>query len=103
MALPIIPHEEFGAECCGCLVEIVGETTEYRCNECGAVIQPDEVQRVVMEMPSVEETCPHCGKVNRIEGFSQVFAFVCRHCGQGVAGAAQRPRKALQMPACNRS
>jgi hypothetical protein len=32
MALPIIPHEEFGAGCCGCLVEIVGETTEYQCN-----------------------------------------------------------------------
>jgi predicted RNA-binding Zn-ribbon protein involved in translation (DUF1610 family) len=85
MALPIIPHEEFGADCCGCLVEIVGETTEYHCNECGAVISPADVQRVVMEMPSVEATCPHCGNLNQIDWFSQVFAFVCRHCGQGVA------------------
>ena len=85
MALPIIPHEEFGADCCGCLVEIVGGTTEYRCNECDAVIPSEDVQRVVMEMPSAEETCPHCGKVNHINGFSQVFAFVCRFCGEGVS------------------
>jgi hypothetical protein len=58
MPLPIIPHEDFGADCCGCLVEIIGETTEYRYNECGAVVPPGDVQRVVMEMPSVEETCP---------------------------------------------
>jgi hypothetical protein len=58
MALPIIPHEEFGADCCGCLVEIIGETTEYQCNERGAVIPPADVQRIVMEMPSVEEICP---------------------------------------------
>jgi hypothetical protein len=38
-----------------------------------------------MQMASVEEKCPHCGKVNRIDGFSEVFAFVCRYCGQGVA------------------
>ena len=49
------------------------------------MIPPEDIQRVVMEMPSVEETCPHCGKLNRIDGFSQVFAFVCRFCGEGVA------------------
>jgi hypothetical protein len=83
MALPIIPHEDFGADCCDCLVEVVGETTEYRCNECGAVIRPD-AQRVVMQMPSVEETCPHCGKLNEIPGFTEVCTFVCRYCGRGV-------------------
>ena len=82
---PIIPHEDFGADCCGCLVAIIGETTEYRCNECGAVIAAEDVQRIVMEMPSVEEICPHCGKVNQINGFSEVYAFVCLHCGQGVS------------------
>ncbi len=85
MALPIIPHEEFGADCCGCLVEVVGDTTEYRCNECGAIIPPEDVQRIVMEMESVEVSCPHCGKVNHIEGFSEVYAFVCRYCGHSTA------------------
>jgi transposase-like protein len=84
MALPIIPHEDFGADCCGCLYIVAGDQPEYRCNECGAVIPPEDVHRVVMEMPSAKETCPHCGTVNQIEGFSEVFAFVCRHCGRGV-------------------
>jgi phage FluMu protein Com len=84
MPLPILPHEDFGADCCGCLVEIIGETTEYRCNECDAVIAPEEVQRIAMEMPSIQKTCPHCGKVNEIAGFSEVFAFRCRFCSEGV-------------------
>jgi hypothetical protein len=33
MRLPVDPHEEFGANRCGCLVGIIGEATEYRCNE----------------------------------------------------------------------
>ena len=37
------------------------------------------------EMPAVEETCPHCGKLNEITGFTEVYTFVCRHCGRGVS------------------
>jgi len=33
MALSIIPHELFEADCCGCLMKIIGNRTEYRCNE----------------------------------------------------------------------
>jgi predicted RNA-binding Zn-ribbon protein involved in translation (DUF1610 family) len=86
VALPIIPHADFGAaDCCGCLVEIVEESgTKFVCNECGAVIPPEDVQRVVMTMESVEATCPHCGRVNQISGFSEVLAFTCRYCGRGV-------------------
>jgi hypothetical protein len=51
---------------------------------CGSRHPPEDVQRVVMKMPSVEETCPHCGKVNRIDGFAELFAFVCRFFGRGV-------------------
>jgi hypothetical protein len=47
--------------CCGCLYVVAGDQTEYRCNECNDVIQPEDVQRVIMEMPWVEEICPHCG------------------------------------------
>ncbi len=86
MALPIIPHELFGVNCCGCLVEIVEEhATKFVCNECDAVIPAEDVQEAVITMESVEATCPHCNHVNEISGFSEVFAFKCRHCGRGVA------------------
>jgi DNA-directed RNA polymerase subunit RPC12/RpoP len=81
--IPHHPPESFGADCCGCLVEIIGATTEYRCNECDAIIPPDEVHRVVLEIVSTDATCPHCGRVNEIAGFSEVHAFICKHCGHG--------------------
>jgi phage FluMu protein Com len=84
VALPIIPHEFFGVDCCGCLVEIVGVDTQFRCNECDAVIVPEDVQRAVMEIGSTEATCPHCGEVNQISGFASVNAFVCVRCRCGV-------------------
>ena len=56
----------------------------FICNECGATVSKEDVARLVLEMESTDETCPHCGKLNHIEGFSQVLAFVCRHCAQGV-------------------
>jgi RNase P subunit RPR2 len=57
----------------------------FVCNKCRAIVSKEEVARIVMQMESCEATCPHCGRVNHIEGFSEVFAFVCRYCGQGVS------------------
>lgn len=85
MALPLIPHSETDPECCGCLFEIVGEQTQFICNECGAVVSKDEVARIVLRMESCDAKCPHCGRISRIDGFSQVSAFRCRHCGKGVS------------------
>jgi len=85
VALPILPHELFGADCCGCLVEIVAETTEFVCNECGAVLPPDAVHLAVMTLEFTDASCPHCGRVNHITGFSEVHAFVCVYCGQGAS------------------
>ena len=56
----------------------------FICNECGAVVPAEDVQRAVMDMESCEATCPHCGCANRIDGFSMIEAFVCRYCGRGV-------------------
>jgi DNA-directed RNA polymerase subunit RPC12/RpoP len=81
---PVLPHELFGVGCCGCLYVIAGAENEYRCNECGATIPPDEVHRVALEMESTEVACRHCGKRNEIHGFCEVHAFVCRYCGRGV-------------------
>jgi Zn finger protein HypA/HybF involved in hydrogenase expression len=84
MALPIIPHEFFGVDCCGCLVEIVDVDRQFRCNECDALIPVEDVQRAVMEIESTEAICPHCGEVNHISGFASVDAFICAHCSRGV-------------------
>ena len=83
VALPIIPHELFGADCCGCLEEVVGEGREFICNECRTTVPVADVQRAVMEMESADATCPHCGRLNHIDGFSRIDAFVCRYCGRG--------------------
>jgi Zn finger protein HypA/HybF involved in hydrogenase expression len=84
MAFPIIPHEFFGVDCCGCLVEIVGVERQFRCNECDAVIPAEDVQRAVMETESTEAICPHCGEVNQISDFASVDAFICVRCCRGV-------------------
>jgi DNA-directed RNA polymerase subunit RPC12/RpoP len=83
--LPLIPHFGIDPECCGCLCEVAADTTSFVCNECGAVVSKEEAARIVTEMESTDVTCPHCGRINQIDGFSKVFAFVCRYCKAGVA------------------
>ena len=34
----VSPHSDFGGDCCGCLVEIIGEERRFICNECGDVV-----------------------------------------------------------------
>jgi predicted RNA-binding Zn-ribbon protein involved in translation (DUF1610 family) len=87
MPLPLLPHCDLDPECCGCLFEIVdNQGSHFVCNECGAVLTKEQVAPLILEMESCEATCPHCGKVNHIEGFSEVFAFRCRFCDEGVGG-----------------
>jgi hypothetical protein len=84
MSLPILFHEEFGVNCCGCLVETIDPERRFHCAECGAAVPVEDVQRVLLDMKFTEATCPVCGKVNCIGGFSKVDAFVCEYCGAGV-------------------
>jgi hypothetical protein len=87
IALPLIPHCDMDPECCGCLMQVMGEDGIYfRCNECGAVLTKGRGRAapLILSMESCEATCLHCGKVNEVTGFSEVFAFVYRFCGQGV-------------------
>lgn len=85
MALPLIPHCDLDPECCGCLMEVMGEDGIYfRCNECGAVLTKEHVAPLILAMESCEVTCPLCGRLNQISGFSEVSAFVCRFCGEGM-------------------
>ena len=85
MPLPLIPHCDLDPECCGCICEVMEEDgPRFVCNECGATVPKEDVARIVLEMEFCEATCPHCGKVNHIDGFSEVFAFRCRFCGEGV-------------------
>jgi len=86
MPLLIIAHETLGADCDGCINEVVEESgSRYFCNACQAEISIEDVGRAVMEMPSVDIPCPHCGRTNEISGFVELSAFICRFCGQGVA------------------
>jgi hypothetical protein len=86
MLLPLLPHSDLDPDCCGCLCEVMQDDgPRFICNECGVTVSKEDVARLVMEMESCEETCPHCGKLNHIDGFSQAFAFVCRRRGRGVA------------------
>jgi hypothetical protein len=32
----------------------------------------------------VSAFCNHCGGINEFPGYSEMFAFVCRRCGQSV-------------------
>jgi hypothetical protein len=85
MPLPLLPHCDLDPECCGCLFEVVEESgLKWICNECGATLTKEQIATLILEMESSEATCPHCGKMNHIEGFSDVFAFRCRFCGEGV-------------------
>jgi hypothetical protein len=85
MPLPLIPHCDLDPNCCGCLILVVeNEGSKFVCNECGAVLSQEQVATLVFAMESTEATCPHCRRVNEINGFSEICAFRCRHCGKGV-------------------
>jgi transcription initiation factor TFIIIB Brf1 subunit/transcription initiation factor TFIIB len=88
-----IPHSCFGAkDCCGCLNTVIrGDQAEIVCNECGVVIQTvsaAELDRAITKLELALNVatamCPYCGSVNLFPGFSEIKAFVCRECGEGV-------------------
>jgi hypothetical protein len=88
--LPIIPHENLGADCCGCLyVRVEGGQADIVCNECAAVIRTvpvGDIERVVKDLAQTDTICSahctHCGAVNSFPGFATVDVFVCSACGE---------------------
>jgi hypothetical protein len=86
MALPLIPHSDLDPDCCGCICQVMeNDGPRFICNECAAVISKEAIARLVLEMDSCEATCSHCGHVNEFQGFSEMLAFRCRFCGEGVS------------------
>jgi predicted RNA-binding Zn-ribbon protein involved in translation (DUF1610 family) len=85
----IVPH----AHCCGLITAVRRRAVaDLLCNECGAILRTlpaDTADDVLAQMAATDtvtsHTCPHCGGLNAFPGFSLMFAYVCRHCGQGVA------------------
>ena len=80
----ILPHAEFGdPECCGLFFPLLnGEHADIICNECGKVyrsVPAADVEKTLdemeLEVAFCTEQCPHCGSVNVIGGFSEVFVF----------------------------
>jgi uncharacterized protein (DUF983 family) len=51
-------------------------------------VQTEKLQAVLTEMELdrgfASEICPHCGAVNLFPGFTEMKAFVCKECGEGV-------------------
>src|SRR5689334_7263278 len=37
-----------------------------------------------LSLDLASEKCPHCGAVNLFPGFSQMFVFTCKQCGETV-------------------
>ncbi len=86
MHLPLIPHSTFEPDCCGYLCEVAeNDGSQFFCNECSTEVSIQDVQRIILEIETTAPTCPHCGHINQIHGFSTVYAFTCRHCGRGVS------------------
>jgi hypothetical protein len=60
---------------------------DFRCNTCHSVLltfqrlgtQGEESKPA---LPVTTARCPHCGEMNTFLGFEQIFAYVCKHCGQ---------------------
>jgi hypothetical protein len=82
--LPIIPHENFGADCWGCLiVKVRGDQADILCNECAALIRTvplADVEAAMLEMSQTDRVCsalcPHCGTVNTFSGWAVIEAFI---------------------------
>jgi hypothetical protein len=83
-AMPIVPHEIAGVECCGCIIaEVDGGTAELRCNECGAVVGVIQIDILRGLLECVPAKCSHCGRRN-VAGFSKMIVYACHHCGKPV-------------------
>ncbi len=89
MPLPPIPHSAIEPDCCGCLCEVVEDDgSRFFGNECSTEVFIQDVHRIILEMESTAATCPHCDHINQIHGFSEIYAFTCRHCGRGISPAS---------------
>jgi len=91
---PIVPHSDVGdPECGGCIVpKLRCDVVDLVCNECGRVFERDvpcrNVNARLAALAPVTEatsaTCPHCGALNVFPRFSEIDAFICQECGEGV-------------------
>jgi hypothetical protein len=102
--MPIVAHESVpGVECCGCIIATVeGTNVELRCNECGAVVGVVQIDvlKGLLGLERAEDTCPHCGKVNTFQGFTDVTAYVCVECGKAVGAGDGGRRVEIQDDTC---
>ena len=92
-ALPVVPHEITGVDCCGCvfLREAANGVLEFVCNECGAIAGSlhRELLIALLQLEAARPVCPHCGQQNVFTGFDKMIFFTCEHCGQPVKVAPE--------------
>jgi hypothetical protein len=92
----MILHAEFGEPHCPGLLYAVpresGELVDFECNDCGAIVRTVAASESASTIEAMREDngdgvsafCNHCGGINEFPGYSEMFAFICRHCGQSV-------------------
>ena len=99
-AVPDLEGWEAYCETCGAFrdarrveAEDASDCTQYFgfiCNTCNSILLT--FQRLgtqsANDKPARTVTsarCPYCGELNTFPGFEEIFAYVCKHCGQSVA------------------
>jgi hypothetical protein len=95
----LIAHSDHGAPKCPGLLFAVArdgdDVADFMCNDCEVVVRTvplAEVDATVEQMcadkgEGAALVCPHCKQTNEFPGYSQMFAFTCRHCGKAVSEA----------------
>jgi hypothetical protein len=71
---------------------IEGDQARIMCNERGQVVRAmpaaepaQALHELELSLELTSAVCPHCGALNLFPGFSQILAFACEECGQGVS------------------
>jgi uncharacterized Zn-finger protein len=86
-ALPIVPHDLAGTDCCGCIVaRDKQDSIELVCSECNAIvgtIHPQVFVRLV-KLEAARPVCPYCDQVNVFPGYTRMLLYIYQHCGRSV-------------------
>ena len=99
LALSIIPTSFSERTAARCLHEIIGEERRFNCNERGAVVPVEAVQRAVLEMESTEAHMPALWPGERHRGVSRRYPPSC--AGTAAEASASDPIQDVVATLCS--